>query len=1655
MNIGTLTGQITLEDKLSGSLMVVSGHVKQFAKEFDGMTKAILIGAGAAVAGVASLTAGIIALGMKGSVINGVEAAFDSLAKKIGSSGEELFAGLNAGVKGTVDSMELMQSTTRLLSSGIKLTADDMQTLGATAREMGKATGTDAAQGLQILSQALLTGNQRRLKMFGINVDLAKAEKEFARQIGSTREQLSEAGKLEARRIAFMDASRKKLELLGESELNFKERVQQTNVAIGNWFDNLAKAIDKSDAVNDAFIAIKDAFTIAFGDGPQKLLEAIIDGINKFATGVRQIAPVVVSMIETVRTKIVEIWNELVDFNERWQITNNLISIAQTAWSLLQKAFALVKMGVDAVVKAWSSMPEWMQKLTQGALEAALALGAYGIALGATATAVKGAFIGSVDLAINILGNFTGAIYSTIGIFKEWGLTIGKVGDAYRIMSTAITANTAVVVVNTTATKAMAAAEAFWGGALTVLSAKLGITTVLMKVQTAATGFLAAAKAQLAAIILSLNITYTAYAARLAAVTAGTTASTVAITASNVALVAMGTALAAVKFVLLPLVAAWGAWKLGEWLASFPSVQRAILWMVEKIGLMSSEAVNARREMLDLADGIAKVNTGYQKPFVRVTPDMNDDAINAFIEQMERLGKAQGFVNEELTKFVQDAVDRMEDLKDNGSRALAALNAQFHLLAASGNAPQSAWRKLAMAAKELQDAGTPLGPQMRELVRMFNLTGPSAAVAAEGLTKVIDVTEGLASKLSGHALAKEIKSIHDNLAAIGGAGKANVHELIQLARQLETLRLQGGRLTPELQRVRDTYLFVEDAVKRATAMMALQKPVIHTNTMAWFQWVTAMRNVVEAKKAFFANMGTLDISPMPRFGAPVEEILSRADTGALKTNTTAALKDIADAHRATYDEMMKHPERYSRATRLRFKEIADAANRAANGVRFSWREAIDLMVDGFEQLGNIAGESLNDITRGVGTLIGSFEQLTTAMDIMKDAKGAKGGIDWGGMVAGMMSFVGAIAAAVQAAIALGKALKDAFSRSEAEKAAADIRRQWGTIDADLRDIQEDDPLAKRIEQMVKDLRISRGDATNILMPELVNRAGGIDAKNFQGFNQSANALFDIIAKGRGAAVGSGFAEAAEMAQESLDSMFKSLGDHLVETGGLWDSHFIAMIARAKAEGLELKNVMEVIRKELDKLGPATANVAKGFSFTLGTAFFKQLPGTTASDRTDLMEKTSGGEKLTRQEQERLDKIKKTNADIVANYQTEFDRVSRITLAAFSAEIANGASTVEAVRNHKAAIDELVASQETYGFATNAAFDQLSRWSGLVETNAPLLDQVSSLNDIMTVLANTGGLTAESFADLQAQGAATFSHLLEAGFTENEALAQQIPFLETVLELHAERGLAIDSETQAMINQARQSGLLTDKQLTTNDILMQGIGALIKALGGEVPAAWEAAANAAKTATDKMNGSVAGTVEAISGDLASAVKSDEIFDPLAENAELAFMEAEKAAQDAFEQAELAAEAAALGITNALEGIKIPDILVPVEFDVENQPRIITGESEYFSKGGVVYAASGFRPRGTDTVPAMLTPGERVLSVEQNRQFEQGLLGGDDDRPINLTIPVFVGQELLQEFVVETTLRKLERNDGGGAPVGPLDRLAKAVASRISVYQQGAA
>jgi hypothetical protein len=196
-------------------------------------------------------------------------------------------------------------------------------------------------------------------------------------------------------------------------------------------------------------------------------------------------------------------------------------------------------------------------------------------------------------------------------------------------------------------------------------------------------------------------------------------------------------------------------------------------------------------------------------------------------------------------------------------------------------------------------------------------------------------------------------------------------------------------------------------------------------------------------------------------------------------------------------------------------------------------------------------------------------------------------------------------------------------------------------------------------------------------------------------------------------------------------------------------------------------------------------------------------------------------------------------------QEEFDRLSRISLNTFNTLVASGIEPVEAMRRVSGSVDDLEAALVAAGLQGNTAYATLARWRELTEEQAPVLDKVGSLNDLMTMTTTLGGMNADVFKDMQAQGLAAYQQLTAAGFTEQEAQTALKPLLENIVKVHKDKGLAIDEGTQKLIAQAREHGILAAEEQSTNDVLKEGLGQIIKLLGGELPEAWRKNARAAK------------------------------------------------------------------------------------------------------------------------------------------------------------------------------------------------------------------
>lgn len=304
VDIGQLTGEVSLEDHFSEALELVGRFAESKLEEIEHAFGAVGIAAGVASAAIGITIGAITTLGMEGSKLQGVEDAFDTLAKNAGTTGHALRESLTEGVKGTVDEMQLMQSTMKLMNSGMKVTTDQAEMMGSASRALGKAMGTDAKGGLELMSSALATGRTRGLSMQIGLIDVKKGEEEFAKSIGATAKELNAEGQLEGKRLAILEATRSYLDRVGDSELSFKEKIQQAEVAVEEWFAALSKGVAASPQVNAALDAILNSLRNAFGGESQSLLETILGWINKFADVVTVWGPKTINFFVGVKDVI-------------------------------------------------------------------------------------------------------------------------------------------------------------------------------------------------------------------------------------------------------------------------------------------------------------------------------------------------------------------------------------------------------------------------------------------------------------------------------------------------------------------------------------------------------------------------------------------------------------------------------------------------------------------------------------------------------------------------------------------------------------------------------------------------------------------------------------------------------------------------------------------------------------------------------------------------------------------------------------------------------------------------------------------------------------------------------------------------------------------------------------------------------------------------------------------------------------------------------------------------------------------------------------------------------------------------------------------------------------------------------------------------------
>lgn len=331
VDIGTLSGKIEFEDHASQQLDAILKKVTGLEQEFGGLGSRVAESAAGFFTAEAAMKALSFAADaakqifqdmlIEGAGVADVQENFERLTAQAGRLSATLLGELKEGTHNTIDDLTLMKMVNADLAAGMNLTDKQFRTLADGAFALAQATGTDVAQALETMNDAMVTGRVRSVQMLTGKIDLEAAERRYADSLGTTVDRLSAEGKVQAARVAILEAVGNATERLGEQTDGLDEMWAQAQTAAANYYAELQASIATNPEVIAAFVAVKDALVDTFGGDKTDMIKTLTGWMEGFAGVVQEFGPPTVEFLGEVASALKEAaewlamdWNRSVDF---------------------------------------------------------------------------------------------------------------------------------------------------------------------------------------------------------------------------------------------------------------------------------------------------------------------------------------------------------------------------------------------------------------------------------------------------------------------------------------------------------------------------------------------------------------------------------------------------------------------------------------------------------------------------------------------------------------------------------------------------------------------------------------------------------------------------------------------------------------------------------------------------------------------------------------------------------------------------------------------------------------------------------------------------------------------------------------------------------------------------------------------------------------------------------------------------------------------------------------------------------------------------------------------------------------------------------------------------------------------------------------------
>ena len=307
-------------------------------------------------------TLGLLTKGVKdltSSAANTKEAhqAMDRLAKTMNMDWEKILSWLQKASKGTVANYDLILAANKAMSLGVTKNTSDFSTLMEIARVKAKNMWSTTTQAFNDIVTGLGRGSAPILDNLGIIVNATEANEEYAKSIGKTAKELTDAEKKQALINKVVADGKKQMQEMGDVALSEAEWSAKLEAQLKNLSDTIGTAlIPIVNTATDMIAPLIESFS-KWAEKNPGLLKGIVLltwGVLAFVTAVWTIGTVMNAFmsVKAALVAIQAVWGALVSglggaLSSLWPIFSAL------TWPIGIIVWVLTALGVAYVTNLW------------------------------------------------------------------------------------------------------------------------------------------------------------------------------------------------------------------------------------------------------------------------------------------------------------------------------------------------------------------------------------------------------------------------------------------------------------------------------------------------------------------------------------------------------------------------------------------------------------------------------------------------------------------------------------------------------------------------------------------------------------------------------------------------------------------------------------------------------------------------------------------------------------------------------------------------------------------------------------------------------------------------------------------------------------------------------------------------------------------------------------------------------------------------------------------------------------------------------------------------------------------------------------------------------------------------------------------------------